>query len=241
MDALVTLSTDTATLVVADPQHPRLADVTRSWERAPLVIEGEVALATLGGDGGYRVRITDGGLRADERDYACDRARGGVVVSSGRLRVAAGEWIDGDALPDGRGIDLSVTPGAYLTTLYRIGWRATDGWAPDAQPADVVILLEPSAGVVDVDVRLAGTRDFLFESTTRRVGPSPGAVLTTAVRRGKDRLTLKDVYYGVGFFRVDLRDWSGVQWKDEVDVRVLEVDVGEKLIWAELVARRPRG
>ena len=197
-------------------------------------------IASLGGDGVYRLRVTDGELTQAEHDYAAEVVQGlGVEVASGALFVGPGESLSADDVTvrdsgERGGILLGVPPGQYRADLYLIAWDKSPCWwteggqppPPDA-PADVVMILRPRSGSfpgVDVEPRLLGDVDsFLFDSPGRLLGPQPGMLLTSSVRKAADgSLCLKDC--GPGAYVASLRDYSPVAWKDRIRLRVLEVD-----------------
>lgn len=115
MDRRLTFSTDAGTLAIFDPgalDH-RVAGPCDWWcsglEELDEVRSGVIALVGVGGDGAFGVRVTDGELDGDERDYATSDVRGlGVEVTTGRLFVGAAECLPGEGLafeddPDGQG------------------------------------------------------------------------------------------------------------------------------------------
>jgi hypothetical protein len=87
--------------------------------------------------------------------------------------------------------------------------------------------------------QLAELQSGSFESTTRRVGPEPGMILTTKVRRGaSNELCLKEC--GPCRYRASVVDYSGVAWKDTIRLKVLEVDHGAKHLVGEFVGKVER-
>lgn len=76
MDEVINFFTDTATLAIFDCSllSHRLNDDCDWWcgsfEDIEEVKKGDVSLISLGADGVYKVRVTDGELSDEERDYA---------------------------------------------------------------------------------------------------------------------------------------------------------------------------
>ena len=250
--------TDAATLAVFDPERLRhRADAESDWWCSGfLQLEefrsGSVALVGLGGDGAYRVRITNGDLTPDEQDYAAVRCADlGVEVVSGKLFVGPAECIPGG----GSGFTpadlqarllLETENGRYDVDLFAIGWFNSPRWwrgdhsVPDDAPVDVVAVLRPMltpfAGIGSEPHLDFRSGDYIFESMTRRVGPEPGMILTTKVRRGtSSELCLKEC--GPCGYRASLVDYSGVAWKITIRLRVLGVDHDAKQIVGEFVEK----
>ena len=152
--------TDTATLAIFDPERLKhRADAESDWWCLDfLQLEefrsGSVALVALGGDGAYRVRITDRDLTPDERDYATGAVRGlGVEAVSGKLFAGPAECIPGGgsvfAPTDvNRGLLIDTENGRYDVDLFAITWFnsprwwSADGSGPDGAPADIVAVLK---------------------------------------------------------------------------------------------------
>lgn len=132
--------------------------------------------------------------------------------------------------------------------VYGTKWSASPRWwtedlaAPDDAPADLVVVLKPRpehvgfAGVAE-EPRIDTWSDaYLFASETRRLGPEPGMLLTTRVRRGpSNELVLKSC--GPGHYEASLDDFSPVAWKDTIRLRVLRVDHAAKRLVGEFVEK----
>jgi hypothetical protein len=255
MDQTFRFFTDAATLAIFDPGALELrVEREGDWwctdfSQLHEVRTGAIALVSLGGDGVYQGRITDRGLTADERDYAAERVTGlGVEVVSGSLFVGPGE-----SLPDGgprftqddleRGTLCEISNGAYGVDVYAIHWFDSPRWwtdddrRPDVAPPDFVVCLHPRSGPIAAitdEPRLFGVTDrFLFDSPTRQIGPQPGMILTTTVRKGPNGLTLKDC--GPGHYYATLTDYSQVAWKDTIRFRVISVDHDAKEMIGEFI------
>jgi hypothetical protein len=255
MERTIQFFTDAAILAIFDPQ--RLAHwVDRdagSWCGDFLQIEelrsGAIALVSLGGDGIYCVRLTDGDLNPDERDYADERVAGlGVEVVSSGLFIGPGECLPGggSAFTHSdleRGVLCEMDNGVYAVDVYSIRWFDSPRWwtedhtMPVDAPADFVITLRPRTGpiaTIDAEPRLKGLSDaFLFDSSTRQIGPQRGMILTTTVRKAPNGLTLKSC--GPCEFSATLTDYAQVAWKDTIRFRVLTVDHGAKVMTGEFV------
>jgi hypothetical protein len=258
MEHVVTFGTDTATLAAFDPAvlAHRLGDGCDWWsgDFADLqeVRRGEIALVGVGGDGVYKVRVTDGELTPNERAYAAESLRLGVVVTSGFLFVGAGEQLPGEQQsprpedPEEAEFFVRLAPGEYAVEVYGIDWTGSPAWyspsgeAPESAPADIVLRLTRRAGTFvapSAEPRLFAERSpgWLFPEEPRRLGPIPGMILrTSVVRRGAD-LLLKPC--GPLDYRPTLQDMSGCAWRDELDVRVLSVDHESREFQAEVVQR----
>lgn len=242
MNTVVRFFTDTATLAVFDPMRliHRVADASDWWCDNFLELEeiksGAIALIELGSDGAFRVRITDGGLTPDERDYAAEVVQGlGLEITSNSVYLGPGECLPGGGFgsPDlKRGNMLTMKKGVYNVEAYSIQWFDSPRWwnedraVPDDAPADVVLILQERCGQfsqLDVEPRFSRIPDcFLFDSPGRRIGPQPGMRLTTTVRKGPSGLTLKDC--GPCHYQATLVDYSMVKWKDKIRFEVLSVD-----------------
>jgi hypothetical protein len=253
--------TDAATLAMFDPQQlAHWVDRDAAWWCGDFLqidelSSGAIALVSLGGDGFYHVRITDGDLTADERDYADERVAGlGVEVISGQLFIGPGECLPGggSAFSDSdleRGAICDIENGAYAVDVYSIRWFDCPRWwtddhaRPADAPADFVIMLRPRSGpiaTIDAEPRLKGLTDkFHFDAPTRQIGPQPGMILTTTVRKAPNGLTLKSC--GPCEYSASLSDYSQVAWKDTIRFRVLTVDHAAKAMTGKFVeiVRRP--
>ena len=258
MDLQSRFFTDTATLAIFDPERLRhRAEAESDWWCTDLLQleefrSGSVALVGLGGDGAYRVRITDGEMTSDERDYAAGAVRSlGVEVVSGKLFLGPAECMPGGGsgftpADAERGLLLEAENGRYGVDLFAIEWSDSPRWwrddrsVPDDAPADIVAVLRPRLtpfAEIGAEPRLDFCAEaYIFESATRRVGPEPGMILTTKVRRGtSNELCLKEC--GPCGYRASLVDYSGVAWKDTIRLRVLGVDHDRKQIVGEFVEK----
>lgn len=258
IDAVCHFFTDTAALALFDPQ--RLANRVNAdsdWWCFDLlsldeIQSGAAAVVGLARDGEYRLRVTSDELNPDERDYAAEVVRGlGVEVGSGSLFIGPGECLPRDGTgfcPEDaqRGRLLAVENGQYDVDLYAIDWHKSPCWSTDDRavpsdaPADFVAVLHlrsaPFPGLAS-EPRFEGrSGPYLFESSTRQVGPQPGMVLTTKVRRSASNdLCLKDC--GPVGYRAALVDYSRVGWKDTIRFKVLTVDHEAKQLVGEFVER----
>ena len=252
------LFTDTAVIAVFDSARlGNRVDGESDWWCSDLsqiaeVRTGSIALVSLGGDGVYRVRVTDGDMTVDERDYAASAVCGlGVEVISGKLYAGPAECMPGGGIgftpaSEERGLVLECDDGAYDVELFAIHWRDSPRWwkddhsVPDDAPVDIVATLRPrqrpfSAGSGECRLDFYGN-NYLYESATRRVGPEPGMILTTKVRRGpSSELCLKGC--GPLGYRASLIEYSGVAWKDTIRIRVVAVDHDAKQLTAEFVSK----
>ena len=253
MERTLRYFTDTATLAIFDPQRleHRVNDDADWWcgdfLRLDELRSGAMALVSLGGDGIYRVRITDGELNADERDYADEYIAGlGVEVVSGKIFIGPGECLPGGfqfGAETDRGALCEIDNGSYTVDVYSIRWFDSPRWwaedhrVPSDAPVDYVIRLRDRSGAMNavaMEPRFSGRSEmFLFDSSTRQIGPQPGMILTTTVRKAPNGLTLKDC--GPGYFRATLADYSQVAWKDTIRFRVLTVDHQAKQLTGEFV------
>lgn len=250
-DSSITYPTDCASLILYDVDVARAAGLTDpdswSFEYAELeaVRDGRVAIASLGGDGVYKVRITDGDLTQDERDYAAHCLKPlGLKVESGRISIS-GYWFD-----DKSDFVVDVPPGSYSVTLYDISyWQSPRWWGEDHRttdgaPADYVAVLTPHDGPLDIPTELRldyllewepGPTKYLFESSTRVIGPQVGMELVSTVRKSGDGLILKEC--GPGHYRASLTSYDGLSRKDQVRFRVVSVNHEEEALQGELIAK----
>ncbi|QDV54019.1 DUF6386 family protein [Gimesia fumaroli] len=244
MDQTFQFFTDTATLAIFDPQclQHRAADIVDWWcddvGQLEEVKTGVIALVSLGGDGVYQARITDDELTSDERDYAAELVENlGVDVVSGALFIGPGECLPGgdaqfSSVNEERGILLKIPNGKYCIEVYSIDWFESPRWwtenqqPPENAPADYVAVLRSRMAPLDEinsEPRFTGDTDqFLFESATRLIGPQPGMVLSTKVRKGPHGLTLREC--GPCDYTPSLIDYSDVAWKDTIRFQVISVD-----------------
>lgn len=256
MDRTFTFFTDTATLAVFDPEQlEHRADADVDWwcsDFAQLdeIQSGVAALVSLGGDGACQTRVTDDGLTLDERDYAAEAVENlGVEILSGRLFVGPGESLPGGdsrftPADADRGTMITINNGAYRVDVYAIHWFESPRWwtasqkPPDDAPSDYVVVIRqrttPFAGL-DSAPRFDGVAgEFLFNSSTRQIGPQPGMILTTKVRKGiTGDLTLRDC--GPCDYRASLVAYSRVAWKNTIRFRVLAVDHDAREMIGEFV------
>ena len=257
MNETVVFSTDAATLAVFDPAvlTSRVMGPGDWWcgpsHSVPEVRAGRIALFGLGGDGVYKVRITEQGLTAVESAYATGVITLGMEVDSGNVFVGAGECIpgDGSAQPDSgdtnSGAFLAVPAGKYVVAGYSIVWDNAPDWfvehgqpVPASAPADIVLVLsrrnQPFAAP-DANLRFfTGTSEWLFPDEPRRIGPVPGMVLSTSVVLRRDELLLKPC--GPAGYRPVVADKSLLRWRDRVQLRVVSVDSAAREFLAEIVA-----
>jgi hypothetical protein len=250
LDHTLSFSTDTATLAIFDQEVlcARINDRGDWWIGNPLGISevqtGDMALVGLGGDGSYRVRVTDGPLTAAERDYAIEvTATLGVRIASGRFFVGQGEALPGEGFQatsnttaPGQGAFIPLGRGSFDVLVYCIAWEDSPRWwsasavATTDAPPDLVVTLVPRSQQFSAPVskpRLLGNRaTFLFASATRVIGPVPGMRLATSVRKAPSGLTLAAC--GPCSYRPTLIDYESVSWRDRIIFRVLSVDHGTK-------------
>jgi hypothetical protein len=251
-------ATDTATIAAFDPEvlRSRIGDDCDWWCGDFITLDemanGDIALVSTGADGVYKVRVTSDALRAAERSYACESVTLGVRVESGQLFVGAGEELPGagDTVcrtdSNRRGFFVDAPAGLYTVEVFAIRWQDSPEWyaapgapAPDSAPGDLVLHLSPRQGAfvpptVEPRVFGDGLDTWLYPDLTRRLGPEPGMVLTTTVVRRGDALVLKPC--GPLSFRPVLPDMTGLEWRDEVKVRVVRVDPLAREFQAELVS-----
>jgi hypothetical protein len=259
MEHLVLFGTDVATLAAFDPAMlaHRLGDDCDWWCENFTALEeyqrGEIALVGLGGDGIYKVRVTDGDLTADERSYATESLHVGVVVTSGQLFVGAGEELPGEYFspspedPEKAKFFMSLAPGDYSVEVYGIMWNNSPDWyappgspVPESAPADVVLRLSRrqsafTARDVEPHLFMNVDRGWLFPEEPRRLGPLPGMILRTSVVRRREEFLLKPC--GPLSYRPIMKNMSGYEWREEVDVRVLSVNHESQEFEAEVVQR----
>lgn len=254
--ATIRFFTDTATLAVFDPAvlAHRVADDAGWWcGDFALLDEFRTGLATLlslGGDGVYQVRITDGDLAPHERDYAVEVIRGmGLLVESGSIFVGPGECIPsgGHALDENdlqRGGLLQLTKGKYVVDVFGISWFESpiwwreDGRVPEDAPPDFVVLVRerdgPYSGLQSEPRFTDSSAVYLFPSESRRLGPEPGMVLKSKVRKHPDgKLSVADC--GPGSYRVLLNDYSALEWRRGIRIRVLTVDHDARSMCGEFI------
>lgn len=257
MNEIVTFFTDAATLALFDPTvlNHRIEDASDWWidtDPVPEVAAGHVAIVELGADGVYQVRVTNEALTSDERDYAAEVVNLGFRIISGKLFVGKGEVLPGDGLTltpdiateneDGR--LLACAPGTYHVKIYNIEWHRSarwwgeDGAASENTPPDYVAVIRAREEVFQLAgrPRFSGVSgEFLFESTTRQIGPTVGMILRTRVIRRRDELILKSC--GPEDYQPYLEDYSGLGWGDEIRFRVAEVDREGRRMRAELLGK----
>lgn len=259
MDQMALVMTDTATLAVFDPALRRepLEGGADWWDlplnEIPEVARGDMVMLSLGSDGVYQVRITDGELTAVERAYAAATIGGlGLRVASGKLVLGGGEALPDPDEPPGR-VDprctvLAAPAGGFNVDAYRIDWRDSPRWwqeereTRDGTPPDVVLIVTPRRSPLPLLARepqlhSTGGRSWVFPDEPREVGPVPGMLLTTTVRKGPKGLTLKEC--GPRWYTATFADYSQVQWKDRVRFRVTSVDHQTRSLVGEFVEKLP--
>jgi hypothetical protein len=256
IDCVANFFTDAATLALFDPAvlARRVEDKAGWWcgDFALLdeVRSGQAAIIGLGGDGIYRLRVTDQALTFNERDYAAEVVRAlGVDVQSGNLFAGPGECLPGGehALDDtdlARGALIHVPNGRYLVDVFAIYWFESPIWwresgdVPDDAPPDYVACLRrsdaPYLGLESIPRFTSWPGRFLFPSVTRRVGPEPGMILTTKARKNPTgELTLANC--GPGNYSAYLRDYSMLKWSKTIRFRVLSVDTDSRSMQGEFL------
>jgi hypothetical protein len=252
LDHTLTFATDTATLAIFDPEVLRHRIDDDDWWTGnalaiPELLAGDIALSGLGGDGVYAVRVTDGDLRPDERDYANQVTPVlGIRIQSGKCFIGAAEALPGEGLlispqsaEDCPGEFIDLPKACFDARIYAIGWHDSPRWwresgsAPDA-PADLVVTLAPrrSAFVAPTSAprNFGHGNAFLFDSATRVLGPAPGMRLATKVMKSPTGLTLAPC--GPCSYKPSLTDYSAVEWRDRIVIRVISVDPATKTMTA---------
>lgn len=244
-----TVQTDTATVALFDMatlQH-RVDDDGDWWTIAvsaePEVASGKVCIVSVADDGVHQVRVTTEGLTPDERAYACDVAKCGLEVSSGRVHVLGGEWLPGEGLTPPDTNVLALPNGSYDIEFYAIDWHDAQQWHrslddevhPDA-PADFVAVLKQREGEFSGSpgVRVVQmAKSWTFPDEERKLGPEIGMRLKTKVAKGPNGLVLREC--GPFLYRPVLEDESGVKWKDRILVEVKSVDAERKRMSVKLI------
>lgn len=260
LDHTFSFSTDTATLAIFDPPvlNHRIPGEGDWWTRdllsVPELLSGDVTFLSLGGDGAYKARITSGSLTDTERDYANEVSPIlGIRILSGMCFVGYGEAIPGegfqvssDAIQPGQGAFFPLPKGLYDLRVYHIAWSDSPQWwgasglLAGGAPPDLVITTTPRSDTFvppPSEPRLLGDTDtFLFPSSARVVGPVPGLLLPTEVRKAPSGLTLKAC--GPCGYKPSLRDYGAVSWRDRIVIRVLSVDHASRTMMADLEHKR---
>jgi hypothetical protein len=242
MNCHTTFATDTATLAIFDPAilQPRANDESNWWCSSDMtdeVRDGRIVVVSLGSDGVYKCRITDGDLTTAEQAYAYDSLLLGLEVVSGIIVTGSGEYLSGTPMQDG--VTLSDGPwtcphpcGVFDAEVFAIAWRDSTEWyvepgkpVPPEAPADVVVCTRPQSHFAPLSAapQFSGIAEqWLFPDVPRRVGPEPGMELTTTVLVRGDKLVLKPC--GPLSYRPVLPNMDGLAWRDKVRVRVASVD-----------------
>ena len=249
LDESISFPTDCASLAIYDPDVAKSAGLNEvdSWEfeyeQIQAVKDGQITLAKLGGDGYYKLRITDGELTQDERDYAAYCLEPlGLHVESGIVSVS-GYWFDSD-------LQLQIEPGTYWVQLYDISfWESPRWWTeelttPDDAPADYVAVIKKCDQQIAIPSELhldsmrnwePGPTKFLFESNTRLIGPQIGMELNTTVRKSPNGLVLKQC--GPGDYSAELICYDNLNRSDRIRFCVVSVDHKAKHVIGELVTK----
>ncbi len=250
--------TDTATIAIFDEHLRRepLASGLDWWafplNEVPEVALREVAMVSLGADGVYVVRMTDGELTDVERAYAGEVVRGlGFIVTSGRVVVGPGE-----ALPQPGSVStysdesctvLAIESGPYQVDAYSINWFDSPRWWRDGRivrneaPADIVLVVRPRTSALPPLVQKPCLQmldnSWVFPDEPREVGPALGMLLITTVRKGPKGLALKEC--GPSQYAATLSDYSAVRWKDRIRLRVTSVDHAARTLIGEFIEKIP--
>lgn len=260
MDLTLTVQTDCASFAVFDPVVAASCDSDDidqfEFEAIKAVAEGLLFAWKIGGDGVYRVRVTDGDLTAEERDYASARLPGlGLKVESGTVCISGYGF-------QGSDVGLSsfrLGEGCYSIEVYEILWSVSpDWWRPDFvvppdAPSDYVMRITtgpdstPKLPVSVEDLHLdtlylpfQNDPPFLFPSTTRKVGTPMGAELTSVIIKSSNApqgLRLKEC--GIEGYKADLNTYDGLVWHDRVRFRVTAIDHDQMLFVGELIEKLP--
>lgn len=259
LDQLLDYQTGTSSLAVFDYEalRDRFNDELAWYLYPPFppqeVASGQMLLSSLEGDGTYRVRVTDGELTQDERDYACATdASQGLSVVSGRVFVGGAEELPSEELePDElitaeykQGAFVEVKPDEYSATLYKVAWQVShrwwseDGKLANSAPADIVVILTPRMKPFTVltkePPRLLASDQFLFASDGREIGPVSGMTLSTTVWKGPNGLFLKEC--GPLRYRPMLDKNADLKWHDRVKVLEQEVDHAARTMRVEVIS-----
>ena len=262
VDASLSIMTDCAGFWIFDPAvvagYPGDDLDTFGFANIEGVQQGEFTGFSLGGDGVYRIRVTDGELTQDERDYAAGILRGlRVRVTSGKLCIGGYGFQNTD---EGYA-SFALEPGLYAIDAHEIlwdvspRWRREDGPVPEDAPPDFVLLLrrQPLGGepyeLPERELRLdtlylpfIDEEPFAFPSTTREVGTQPGTVLTSMVIKSPKAphgFRLKDC--GIEGYKAELDDYTGLEWQDKVRFRVTGIDHEAMLYRGVLVEKLDSG
>ncbi|MBL8018704.1 MAG: hypothetical protein JNM27_03485 [Leptospirales bacterium] len=252
IDKLISFATDTATLALFDPEllAHRINDAAPDWwtykfAELPEVIEGRLLLLDLGSDGAYQVRITNQELAANEKAYARNKLGPfALKVKSGELFTGAGEEVPGAGL----GIEtlsscFPILAGDYAVTVYWIDrasngyWSGTENKSSDV-PVDIVIQIELSTSKLnpptEEQLQLISSGDFLFPDLPRHVGPLPGMLISSQVRKSNGSLVLAEA--GPLHYRPLLETFDGLTQGQRVRVEVLDVDHSNRTFRARIVS-----
>lgn len=252
MNQTIQFSTDCASLFLFDREVALAEGLFGSdvwiedFMNLPAVKKGELVLLGLGGDGTYCLRITDGELTADERDYATVKLENlGLRVTSGSLSITGDGFSESD-------LKIEVQPGEYDLSLYLISyhlsskfWRSDHSVADDA-PADIVAILQKrtqefSASTENLQLieNISQTNSledrFLFPSETRCVGTQAGMILESKVVKTLFGIVLDNC--GMEYFPAKLTGGKGLKKNDQVRFKVLSVDRDKKVIHGEFVEK----
>ena len=116
-------------------------------------------------------------------------------------------------------------------------WRDGVPVSSDAPP-DFVLVICPQQTLNSVQQipRLQMLNpSWVFPDEPREFGPVVGMILKTTVRKAPGGLTLNAC--GPCTYRASLNDYSAVQWKDEIQLRVVSVDHDSRSLVGEFIQK----
>jgi hypothetical protein len=264
LDQTFRFYTDTATLAIFDPlvlEHRKDAFdwFSQDFSTLPEVTEGLIALVAISNDGYYQVRVTDE-LSSNEKNFAREvTPRLGLVSKSGHIFIGQGEFLPADGLmptledlksSTNMGSFIDLPPGEYDLLVYLIDAEGYVSQSVSMSMPDLVIVITKRMGQfqpIKEEPRInLGVDTFLFPSTENKNKPKPrvGKMLTGVVfktDRTPSGLIIKQKntswprsYDG---YEIRLKDMTLVEWQDRVKFKTIEVDLENKIIYAEFIEK----
>ncbi|MFC2173475.1 DUF6386 family protein [Acidobacteriota bacterium] len=258
VDAEVTFCTDAAALALFDPDviGEQFEDDPDCWcsdyHLLPEVREGSISILSLGSDGVYKLRLTEGDLSPAEKSYAKEVVKGlGLKVISGRFAAGAAELLStceiapGSEAGEETDFCVPARDGEYDLEAYSIAWHEApdwhteDGLVPEDAPADIVVVLRKRKGPFQAPESEPGFADvgdeWVFPDASRRLGPAEGMELITEVRKQRSELVLNPC--GPGDYQPLLDDFTGLKWRNVIRIRVVEVDQENRCMTVDVIEK----
>ena len=145
-DRTLTIGTDVASFYVFHPddlEHRRTSPIgwtSYAFACGPEFAAGNLAAFRTGGDGGFKLRVTDGDLTPRERRFVSAACEFRLKVRHGKILIDNGDHVPSDEKPPNPIPDdwwVAVPNGNYRVTVHAIDWTKEPGALDKEEQATV--------------------------------------------------------------------------------------------------------